>query len=166
MWECLRTNLVAMFITTVCAIFLFPAMGAEGSWKYPEEDDFHALAVFSDGETHIFRYVCSKYIGFEVKFPNQTSVDHDAQIRLSTTNNNLVLSGDLSDEDDGYNPSHTLMFSASLNGEGDKPDLVKKLFSMIESGMPITVSGGNSSYVLPGFNLPKKWLESRFNKVC
>src|SRR6516162_11658746 len=111
-----------------------------------------------------FRHACGLSGGAETG--RHKGLDHDRQRQAD------VLAG-TTDAGTEYDPPHTTMFDQpDLGYAREDPELYEdkwhalenRVFDLLDSGQPLTISAEGKSYVLPPINA-RRW-RARFQKIC
>lgn len=138
----------AMTIATATAALLLvwaSALRAEGAWKFFEHSNSHLQ--YADGDREIFTFGCSKYVGFWTVYPDQSRKGGQAKVQLSNGKTTLNFLGTLDVNDGGAVQVTVILDDVGDQDAGTKA--VDQVETLLAAGLPITVSAGKGSYMLP-----------------
>lgn len=126
----------------------------------------------SKGKT-VFRIGCGAHFDMRALYPGAPKKD-DTKVSITIANGKMQMDFvDVIDAGYEYGPPHTANFDQpDLDYARDDPELYEKkwhelenrVFDLLDSGAPLTISAEGKSYVLPPVNVPR-W-RARFQKIC
>lgn len=149
------------------------ASADDGSWKFEIEERGHPILSYSENNKTIFMVACGRAFGLHAVYPGAPKKNEEkATITIANARDRMKFDGEI---DSGYpdDPPNTMHFlqwdlgfkrqESGLYGKKWKK-LEYRLFDLLGSGQPLTISAENKSYVLPAVNAPD-W-KMRFKKSC
>ena len=151
----------------------FPAGDVwKGSWKFEiDRRDNPMLVYYDTGGRTIFRIYCGTHFETDAVYPGAApKEDHTpASITIANGKTQMDFAGDIYPHPEVEMPTHLPFFNQAELGhpELDKDKwgaLENRVFDLLDSGRPLTISAEGKSYVLPPVNAPR-W-RARFQKIC
>jgi hypothetical protein len=145
---------------------LTPAPAAAGAWRYQVvPNDGHVLTYADDGKV-IFYLGCGRGFALLAKYPGEPKKEGDARIAISTAKAHMIFDGEFQEPVVVENPvpmNFATEFHQNYLGY-DKHDprvygkkwlaLRARLYTLLGSGRPLTISAGKDSYRLPPVDAP------------
>ena len=150
------------------------ARKADGSWTFEIDERDHPGLSFSDTNNKtVFLVGCGHAFAIHAVYPGAPKKDGTkAAIAIANKHTQMTFAGEIDSgyEDDPPNTTHFLQWD--LGYRRQDPNLYEKkwhrlenrLFDLLDSGQPLTISAEGKSYVLPAVNAPQ-WRQ-RFQKIC
>lgn len=154
----------------------FPAGDVwKGSWKFEiDRQDQPWLGYYDSRGKTVFRIGCGAHFEMNAVYPGAPKQEHTpGSITIANGKTQMDFAGFIyaGSESD---PPHTTIFNQSDLGyaHDDDPELYEdkwhalenRVFDLLDSGQPLTISAESKSYVLLPVNVPR-W-RARFQKIC
>jgi hypothetical protein len=134
---------------------------SRGAWKFEiDRQDQPSLNYYDTRGKTVFRIGCGAHFDMRAVYPGAAKQD-DTKASITIANGTE------------YDPPHTTMFDQpDLGYARDDPELYEdkwhalenRVFDLLDSGQPLTISAEGKSYILPPINVPR-W-RARFQKIC
>ena len=145
-----------------------------GAWKFEiDRQDQPSLNYYDTRGKTVFRIGCGAHFDMRVVYPGAAKQDDTkASITIANGRTHMDFAG-VVDGGTEYDPTHTTMFDQpDLGYARDDPELYEdkwhalenRVFDLLDSGQPLTISAEGKSYILPPINVPR-W-RARFQKIC
>jgi hypothetical protein len=154
-----RSLTAATSLGLLAMLYCVPAFAAEGTWAFEPVSlgqDANRHIVYSEGNKEVFSIGCSKFIGFTALYPGPVPKTRSGTITVRTGRTAITMKDALQIEDG------TARITVLLDKTSVAP--ANRLFWMLESGLPLTVSAAGGRYTLPAPALAD--ITSRFNQAC
>ena len=148
----------------------------KGAWKFEiDRQDQPWLGFYDTRGKTVFRIGCGAHFEMDAVYPGGApKQDHTkASITIANGKTQMDFAGFIYAGSE-YDPPHTAIFNQSDLGydHDDDPELYEdkwhalenRVFDLLDSGQPLTISAESKSYVLPPVNVPR-W-RARFQKIC
>jgi hypothetical protein len=143
----------------------------KGSWKFEiDRQDQPSLSYFNTGSKTVFRISCGAHFELDAVYPGAAPKEEHTPSSITVANGRTQMdfAGFTYAGPDSFPPDTAFFNQANL---GD-PDLAgdkwraqeNRVFDLLDSGRPLTISAEGKSYVLPPVNAPR-W-RARFQKIC
>jgi hypothetical protein len=149
----------------------------KGSWKFEiDRQDQPWLSYYDTKGKTVFRIGCGVHYEMDAVYPGAAPKQDDtkASITIANGKTQMDFAGFIFDGPDakGWPPNTTMFNQADLGYARDDPELYEdkwhalenRVFDLLDSGQPLTISAEGKSYVLPPLNVPR-W-RARFQKIC
>ena len=181
-----HVRLLAIFVA-VAGLGLSAAMSAgtskdtwKGAWKFeiPAPRDQPWLSYYDTRGKTVFRIGCGVHYEMSAVYPGAAPKQDDTKASITIANGKtqmdfagfIFLLDGLGAK--GWPPNTTMFNQADLGYARDDPELYEdkwhalenRVFDLLDSGQPLTISAEGKSYVLPPLNVPR-W-RARFQKIC
>jgi len=146
----------------------------KGAWKFEiDRQDHPALSYYDTRGKTVFRISCGAHFDMRAVYPAAPKRD-DTKVSITIANGKMQMyfAGVIGAGSE-YDPAHTTIFDQpDLGYARDDPELYEdkwhalenRVFDLLDSGQPLTISAEGKSYVLPPANVPR-W-RRRFQKIC
>jgi hypothetical protein len=149
--ETMRATLRCLAI--VGSIGLTSAASA-GTWKYGEDPRGNSELTYTEDGKAKFYIGCGRAFGLHVKYPGTAKKSGKASITIATAKAKMNFDGEF-EEPSADLPTTFLQWDLGFRRQD--PELFgkrwkaveKRLFDLLESGEPVTISAGGNSYQLP-----------------
>ena len=177
----MHARLLAILVA-VPVLGLFAASAAAGTskdtwrgvWKFEiDRQDQPSLNYYDTRGETVFRIGCGAHFDMRAVYPGAAKQDDTkASITIANGRTHMDFAG-VVDGGTEYDPPHTTMFDQPYLGYArDDPELYEdkwhalenRVFDLLDSGQPLTISAEGKSYILPPINVPR-W-RARFQKIC
>jgi hypothetical protein len=146
----------------------------KGAWKFEiDRQDQPWLGFYDSKGKTVFRIGCGAHFDMRVVYPGAPKPDDTkASITIANSKTQMDFAGVI-DAGSEYDPPHTTMFDQpDLGYAREDPELYEdkwhalenRVFDLLDSGQPLTISAEGKSYMLPPVNVPR-W-RARFQKIC
>jgi hypothetical protein len=143
----------------------------KGSWKFEldRRDDPYVSYYDTSGKT-IFRIFCGTHFEVDAVYPGAPpKQEHTpASITISNGKTQMDFAGFIYAGPESFPPDTAWFNQAELgHPELDADEwgaLENRVFDLLDSGQPLTISAEGKGYVLPLVNVPR-W-RARFQKIC
>ena len=143
----------------------------KGSWKFQiDRQDRPWLGYYDTGGKTVFRIGCGPHFEMDAVYPGEAPKQEHTpgSITIANGKTQMDFAGFTYAGPTSF-PPKTTMFNQPDLGE---PDLDKdkwqalenRVFDLLDSGQPLTISAEGKSYALPPINVPR-W-RTRFQKIC
>jgi hypothetical protein len=146
----------------------------KGAWKFEiDRQDQPALSYYDTRGKTVFRISCGAHFDMRAVYPAAPKRD-DTKVSITIANGKMQM--DFARRHRRrfrVRPAHTTIFDQpDLGYARDDPELYEdkwhalenRVFDLLDSGQPLTISAEGKSYVLPPANVPR-W-RRRFQKIC
>ena len=137
-----------------------------GAWKFEiDRQDQPFLNYYDTRGKTVFRIGCGAHFDMRAVYPGAPKQDDTkASITIANGKTQMDFAG-VVDTGTEYDPPHTTMFDQpDLGYAREDPELENRVFDLLDSGQPLTISAEGKSYMLPPVNVPR-W-RARFQKIC
>jgi hypothetical protein len=144
----------------------------KGSWKFEIDRQDQPSLGYYDSKT-VFRIGCGAHFDMRAVYPGASNkTDTKVSITIANGKTQMDFAGVI-DADYEYGPQRATNFDQpDLGYARDDPELYEdkwhalenRMFDILDSGQPLTISAEGKSYVLPPVNAPR-W-RTRFQKIC
>ena len=154
----------------------FPAGDVwKGAWKFEiDRQDQPWLGYYDSRGKTVFRIGCGAHFEMNAVYPGAPKQEHTpGSITIANGKTQMDFAGFIYAGSE-YDPPHTTIFNQSDLGydHDDDPELYEdkwhalenRVFDLLDSGQPLTISAESKSYALPPVNVPR-W-RARFQKIC
>jgi hypothetical protein len=146
----------------------------KGSWKFEiDRQDQPWLGYYDPKGKTVFRIGCGAHFDMRAVYPGTPKKSETkASITIASGKTQMDFAGVI-DAGTEYDPPRTTMFDQpDLGYDREDPELYEdkwhalenRVFDLLDSGQPLTISAEGKSYVLPPVNAPR-W-RARFQKIC
>ncbi len=143
----------------------------KGAWKFEiDRQDQPWLGYYDTRRKTVFRIGCGAHFEMDAVYPGAPpKQEHTAgSITISNGKTQMDFAGFTYAGPESF-PPNTAMFNQPDLGEPELDDdkwraLEDRVFDLLDSGQPLTISAEGKSYVLPPVNVPR-W-RARFQKIC
>jgi|HubBroStandDraft_4_1064222.scaffolds.fasta_scaffold225607_2 hypothetical protein len=161
-------------LAVISCLGLSGTVAADGAWKFQvDERDHPELSYLDTNGKTVFMVGCGHAFAIHAVYPGAPKKDGEkATITVASAKTHMDFAGEIAsaDEDDPPNTTHFLQWD--LGYRRRDPNLYEKkwhrfesrLFDLLESGQPLTISAEGRNYVLPAVNAAR-WRQ-RFQKIC
>jgi hypothetical protein len=151
-----------------------PVLAADGVWKFElDRQDQPSLSYLDNNGKTVFMVGCGHAFAVHAVYPGAPKKDGDkATIAIASAKTQMDFAGEIDSgfEDDPPNTTHFVQWD--LGYRRQDPNLYEKkwhqlesrVFDLLESGQPLTISAEGHNYVLPAVNV-SRWRQ-RFQKIC
>ena len=165
----LRTILFA----TIAFLYSTLSIAAQSGWKFELDEREHPGLQYVANDKSVFTVGCGHAFGIHAVYPGpRRKVGAKATVTLSNTKQQMTLRGEIEEtsEDDQAGSTQFVQWDLgyrrqdpALFGPGWKK-LEDRLFDLLDSGKPLTLSAEGKRYVLPPVDSPQ-W-KARFKEKC
>jgi hypothetical protein len=157
-------------LAAIAAALASPAFAADGAWKFVVDEQDHPLLTYSEGGKEVFFVGCGHAFAVQAKYPGARGRKGAATITISNAETRMTLKGEIdkpqagakdprfSQTDLGYRRQDPELYGDTWHALEDR------LFRLIDSGRPLTISAEGKRYVLPPVDAPG-W-KKRFKEIC
>ncbi|NVN87002.1 MAG: hypothetical protein HXX15_13055 [Rhodopseudomonas sp.] len=160
-----------ILLAAMAAISGFPAFAADGAWKFVVDDREHPILTYSVGDRDVFFVGCGHAFAINANYPGAQDRKGAASITISSAQSSMTLKGEIEEPEAGET-GPARFAQQDLGYRRQDPELYEKawhkledkLFNLLDSGKPLTISAEGKSYVLPPVDAPN-W-KARFKKIC
>ena len=146
----------------------------KGAWKFEiDRQDQPALSYYDTRGKSVFRIGCGAHFDMRAVYPAAPK-QGDTKVSITIANDKTQMDfAGTTDAGTEYDPPHTTMFDQpDLGYAREDPELYEdkwhalenRVFDLLDSGQPLTISAEGKSYVLPPINA-RRW-RARFQKIC
>jgi hypothetical protein len=146
----------------------------KGTWKFEiDRQDQPALSYYDTRGKSVFRIGCGAHFDMRAVYPAAPKQD-DTKVSITIANGKTQMDfAGTTDAGTEYDPPHTTMFDQpDLGYAREDPELYEdkwhalenRVFDLLDSGQPLTISAEGKSYVLPPINA-RPW-RACFQKIC
>ena len=146
----------------------------KGAWRFEiDRQDQPSLGYYDRRGKTVFRIGCGAHFDMRAVYPGAPK-KNDTKVSITISNGKTQMDfAGVIDADDKYGPPRATNFGQpDLGYARDDPELYQdkwhaledRLFDLLDSGQPLTISAEGKSYVLPPVNAPR-W-RTRFQKIC
>jgi hypothetical protein len=150
------------------------AVAADGAWKFQVDERGHPELSFLDnnGKT-VFMVGCGHAFAVHAVYPGAPKKDGDkAIITIASAKRQMDFAGEIDSGFEDGPPDTTHFVQWDLGYRRQDPNLYEKkwhqlesrVFDLLESGQPLTISAEGRNYVLPAINA-SRWRQ-RFHQIC
>jgi hypothetical protein len=150
------------------------AVAADGAWKFQVDERGHPELSYLDnnGKT-VFMVGCGHAFAVHAVYPSAPKKDGDkAIITIASAKRQMDFAGEIDSGFEDGPPDTTHFVQWDLGYRRQEPNLYEKkwhqlesrVFDLLESGQPLTISAEGRNYVLPAINA-SRWRQ-RFHKIC
>jgi hypothetical protein len=143
----------------------------KGSWKYEvDRQDQPALSYYDTRGKRIFGIACGTHFEINAVYPGAAPRKiSPGSITIASGNTQMYFAGNVFHNPEVEMPADLPFFNQADLGhpELDKDKwsaLENRVFDLLDSGRPLTISAEGKSYVLPAVKVPH-W-RARFQKIC
>jgi hypothetical protein len=147
----------------------------KGSWKFEiDRQDQPWLSYYDPGGKTVFRIGCGAHFETDAVYPGASpKQDHTpGSITIANGKTQMDFAGFVEAGPESFPPNTTWFNQPDLGYARDDPALYEdkwhalenRVFDLLDSGHPLTISAEGKSYVLPPVNVPR-W-RARFQKIC
>jgi hypothetical protein len=136
----------------------------KGSWKFElDRQDQPALSYYDTSGRRIFGIACGVHFEMNAVYPGAApKEDTPGSITIANGKTQMDFAGNVF-----HNPKSKCRPADLGHPELDQDKwgaLENRVFDLLDSGRPLTISAEGKSYVLPPVNVPR-W-RARFQKIC
>ena len=143
----------------------------KGSWKFEiDRQDQPALSYYDTRGKRIFGIACGTHFEMNAVYPGAAPREiSPGSITIASGNTQMDFAGNVFHNPEVEMPADLPFFNQADLGhpELDKDKwsaLENRVFDLLDSGRPLTISAEGKSYVLPPVKVPH-W-RARFQKIC
>ena len=143
----------------------------KGSWKFEIDRRGPSLGYYDTSGKTVFHIVCGMHFEMDAVYPGASPKqdDTEASITIANGKTQMDFAGNVFHNPEVEMPTDLPFFNQAELGhpELDKDKwgaLENRVFDLLDSGRPLTISAEGKSYVLPPVNAPR-W-RARFQKIC
>ena len=148
----------------------------KGAWKFemPPPRDQPFLTYYDTNGKTVFRFGCGTHYEMDAVYPGSApKQDHtEASITIANGKTQMDFAGFIYAGPESFPPDTTWFNQPDLGYARDDPELYEdkwhalenRVFDLLDSGHPLTISAEGKSYVLPPVNA-SRW-RARFQKIC
>ena len=143
----------------------------KGAWKFEmDRQDRPWLGYYDNRGKTVFRFGCGTHFEMDAVYPGGApEQEHTkASITIANGKTQMDFAGFTYAGPENWPPNTTWFNQPDLGHpelDGDKwAALENRLFDLLDSGQPLTISAERKSYVLPPVKAPR-W-RARFQKIC
>ena len=140
-------------LAALASIALSTAVNA-GEWKYGQDPRGHDELTYHEDGKITFYMGCGHAFGLHARYPGTPSKSGNATIVISNGKTSLTFKGDFEEPDDelatqfgqfdlGYRRQDPRLYRKKWKAEA------AKLYDLLGSGRPLTISAGKDHYQLP-----------------
>jgi hypothetical protein len=152
-----RTNLLAALIA-IGGIGLSPAAAG---WKYQVNSNDGHILTYSDEDKVTFYLGCGRGFALHLKYPGAAKKEGNARITIANAKTKMAFDGDFEQPFEAKDPlpmNFATEFRQTYLGYAKQDPRVygkkwlairARLYALLGSGEPLTVSAGTGSYQLP-----------------
>ena len=170
---------VAVVLGVVLGLGLSEALPAgdvwKGSWKFEiDRQDQPWLGYYDPRGKRVFSIGCGAHFEMDAVYPGGApkQADTKASITIANGKTQMDFAGFIDAGPESFPPNTTMFNQPDLGYAREDPELYEdkwhalenRVFDLLESGHPLTISAEGKSYVLPPVNVPR-W-RARFQKIC
>jgi hypothetical protein len=149
-------------------------VAADGTWKFQvDERDHPDLSYLDNNGKTVFMVGCGHAFAVHAVYPGAPKKDGEkATITIASAKTRMDFAGEIDSGFEDGPPDTTHFVQWDLGYRRQDPNLYEKkwhqlesrLFDLLESGQPLTISAEGHNYVLPAVNV-SRWRQ-RFHKIC
>jgi len=161
-------------LAVISCLGLSTGLAGDGGWKFELDKQDHPELSYldSNGKTVLF-IGCGHAFAIHAVYPGSPKKDEaEAIIIIANKRTQMTFKGEIESDFEDSPPNTTHFVQWDLGYRRQDPGLYEKrwhrlesrLFDLLDSGEPLTVSAEGKSYVLPAVNAPQ-W-RRRFQKIC
>ena len=145
----------------LAALLTFATPAAAGTWNYGiDRNDGHELTFIEDGKV-TFYLGCGRFFALHAKYPGNAKEEGKARITISSAKASMILDGEFVPHGKVQVPEPMELateFAQNYLGYAKNDSRVygknwlakrARLYAMLGSGRPVTISAGKDSYQLP-----------------
>ena len=143
----------------------------KGSWKFEiDRQDQPSLSFINTNRKTVFRISCGAHFEMDAVYPGAAPKQEQtpASITVANGKTQMDFAGAIYAGPDSFPPGTTFFNQGNLGYPDLAADewraLEHRVFDLLDSGQPLTISAEGKSYVLPPVNAPR-W-RTRFQKIC
>ena len=143
----------------------------KGSWKFElDRQDQPYLSYYDTHGKTVFRIGCGAHFETDAVYPGAPPKQEQTpgSITIANGKTQMDFAGFIYAGPESFPPDTTWFNQADLGYPDLSEDkwraLENRLFDLLDSGRPLTISAEAKSYVLPPVNAPR-W-RARFQKIC
>jgi len=143
----------------------------KGSWKFElDRQDQPYLSYYDTHGKTVFRIGCGAHFETDAVYPGAPPKQEQTpgSITIANGKTQMDFAGFIYAGPESFPPGTTWFNQADLGYPDLSEDkwraLENRLFDLLDSGRPLTISAEGKSYVLPPVNAPR-W-RARFQKIC
>ncbi|MGY3394171.1 hypothetical protein ACVWW6_006762 [Bradyrhizobium sp. USDA 3311] len=143
----------------------------KGAWKFEiDRQDRPYLGYYDTRGKTVFRIGCGAHFEMDAVYPGEApKQDHTkASITIANGKTQMDFAGFTYAGPESFPPNTTMFNQPDLGypelAEDKWRALENRVFNLLDSGQPLTISAEGKSYVLPPVELPR-W-RPRFQKIC
>jgi len=146
---------------------------ADGTWKFRLEERGHPELTYTENGKTVFYVGCGRAFGLHAVYPGAAKkVGDKATLTIANAKTRMQFDGEIDESGDNDPPNTKHFRQWDLGYERQDPELFGKkwkrlesrLFDLLDSRQPLTISAEDRSYVLPAVNAPD-W-KARFKQKC
>jgi hypothetical protein len=158
-------------LAVTALVSAWPAFAADGVWKFVIDERDHPILTYSESGKEIFSVGCGRAFGVHANYPGAQRRKGAAVITIAGAKARMRLKGEI-DKPEAGETGPAQFTQWDLGYRRQDPNLYEKpwhalkdrLFSLIGSGRPLTISAEGRNYVLPPVDAPN-W-KARFKEIC
>jgi hypothetical protein len=163
----------ALFLGIIACCSLNKTFAGQTGWRFGTEDRGHPELRYLENDKTVFYVGCGHAFGIHAVYPGPRKEDGaKVTITISSLNKQMQLKGEIesSHDDDPPNTTHFVQWDLGFKRQdpalyGTKwKGIEHRLFDLLDSRKPLTVSAEERNYVLPAVDAPD-W-RARFNEGC
>ena len=148
-----------------------PAFAADGAWKFAVDARDNPMLTYSESGKEVFFVGCGRAFGLHAKYPGAQDRRRAAVLTIANAKTRMRFRGEVGKP--GADEAGPARFTQwDLGYRRQDPNLYEKpwhalkdrLFKLLDSGQPLTISAEGGKYVLPPVDAPN-W-KARFKKIC
>jgi len=130
----------------------------KGAWKFEiDRQDQPSLNYYDNRGKTVFRIGCGAHYEMDAVYPGAAPKQDDTKASITIANGKTQM--DFANQADlGYARDDPELYQDKWHA------LENRVFDLLDSGQPLTISAEGKSYVLPPLNVPR-W-RARFQKIC
>jgi hypothetical protein len=161
-------------LAVISCLGLPSALAADGAWKFQIDERDHPALRYLDGNGKTVLMVgCGHAFAIHAVYPGEPKKEGDiATITIGNGRTRMGLPGVINNDFDELPPNTTQFLQWDLGYSRQSPTLYEtkwhqlenRLFDLLDSGKPLTISADGKSYELPAVDAPR-W-RRRFQKIC
>ena len=147
----------------------------KGSWKFEiDRQDQPYLSYYDPRGKTVFRIGCGAHFETDAVYPGAPPKQENAPASITIANGKTQMdfAGSIDAGPESFPPNTTWFNQPDLGYARDDPELYEdkwharenRVFDLLDSGHPLTISAEGKSYVLPPINV-RRW-RARFQKIC
>jgi hypothetical protein len=158
-------------LAVVVLVSAWPAFAADGAWKFVVDERDHPVLTYSESGKEIFYVGCGRAFGVHANYPGAQRRKGAAALTIASAKTRMRLKGEIDEREAGETgPAQFTQWDLGYRRQDpnlfEKPwhALKNRLFNLLDSGRPLTISAERGKYVLPPVDAPN-W-KARFNEIC